>query len=297
MNSVSPLVSILTPAYNAEIYISQAITSIIDQSYSNWELIIIDDGSSDSTKDIIKSFQDSRIKLITQSNSGVSRARNRGLEIARGKYITFLDADDILPPQSISLRVQYLEANRDIDLVDGEVSIRDENMQKEQRRYTPYYRGKLLKRLLRLDSRVFLGICYFFKASLVEDLRFRSDITHCEDIIFYIELAHTHHIEYGFIADEIYWYRKIEESAMSDIDGLERGYLSLLDVVNSLKDISISDKLYLKYKISKILFLSWIFDAKNIKRAFLSLLYSINLKKPKLKLIKSRVHNHAPYER
>ena len=267
MHNLEPLVSIITPAYNAEKYIAQAIESVINQTYKNWELIIINDGSSDSTEDIIKSFEDSRIKLITQLNSGVSRARNRGLEVAKGEYITFLDADDILPIESIELRTQYLEKNRDIDLVDGVVSIRDEAMQKERRVYRPYYRGRLLKRLLRLDSRVFLGICYFFRASLVEDLRFRSDITHCEDIIFYIELASKHNIEYGFISDEIYWYRKVEKSAMSDIDGLERGYLFLL---NYLQNISIRQKIYLRYKVAKILFLSWWFDAKNHKRAIAS---------------------------
>ena len=267
MNNSSPLVSIITPVYNAQKYIAQAINSVLSQTYKNWELIIINDGSSDNTEDIIKSFEDSRIKLITQLNGGVSRARNRGLEVAKGEYITFLDADDILPIESIELRTQYLEKNRDIDLVDGVVSIRDEAMQKERRVYRPYYRGRLLKRLLRLDSRVFLGICYFFRASLVEDLRFRSDITHCEDIIFYIELASKHNIEYGFISDEIYWYRKVEKSAMSDIDGLERGYLFLL---NYLQDISIRQKIYLRYKVARILFLSWWFDAKNHKRAIAS---------------------------
>ena len=78
MNNSSPLVSIITPAYNAQKYIAQAINSVLSQTYKNWELIIINDGSSDNTEDIINSFCDERIIVISQSNGGVSSARNRG---------------------------------------------------------------------------------------------------------------------------------------------------------------------------------------------------------------------------
>ena len=93
-----PLVSIITPTYNSEQFIAQTIQSVQEQSYSNWELIIVDDGSHDSTKEAITAFckEDSRIQLYSlEANSGPAIARNTGIEKANGKYITFLDADDI----------------------------------------------------------------------------------------------------------------------------------------------------------------------------------------------------------
>jgi len=267
MTPLNPLVSIITPVYNAQKYIAQAINSVLSQTYKNWELIIINDGSSDNTEDIINSFCDERIIVISQSNGGVSSARNRGLEIARGEYITFLDGDDILPINSLKVRVDYLEKNPNIDLVDGRVSVKNITMQKETREYMPYFRGYILDRLLSLDSRVFFNVSYLFRANIVGDIRFKSNLTHGEDLIFYIDIAQKKDIHYSFVSDEVYWYREGDISAMSDIDGLERGYLFLL---NYLQNISLKQKLYLRYKVAKILFLSWWFDAKNPKRAIAS---------------------------
>ena len=95
------------PAYNAEKYIAEAIQSVLDQTFQDWELLVIDDGSKDSTAKIVNSFSDPRIVLIQQENGGVSVARNAGLDLAKGKYITFLDADDAIPNYSIRERVDY----------------------------------------------------------------------------------------------------------------------------------------------------------------------------------------------
>src|SRR5690606_29655357 len=100
--------SIILPCYNCQDYVGHAIDSVIGQSYENWELLIVDDGSTDRSPDIIRQYADSnfRIRVITQDNQGVSKARNLALENARGAYITFLDADDWLPPDSLKARVE-----------------------------------------------------------------------------------------------------------------------------------------------------------------------------------------------
>ena len=95
---MASLVSIITPTYNSAKYISATIQSVQKQSYQNWEMIVVDDGSSDNTISIIKEIQkeDSRIQLIIQEkNVGPAITRNKGIELAQGKYLTFLDADDI----------------------------------------------------------------------------------------------------------------------------------------------------------------------------------------------------------
>lgn len=95
---MSELISIITPTYNSEKFIGETIDSIQNQTYRNWELILIDDGSTDRTVEIIKKFQedDSRIRLIcSEKNSGPAVARNKGIENAGGKYLTFIDSDDL----------------------------------------------------------------------------------------------------------------------------------------------------------------------------------------------------------
>ena len=105
-----PFISVLMPAFNAEKYIECAIKSILNQSYSNFELIILDDGSSDQTRELINQFSDSRIKKIYQDeNAGLVTARNALVASASGKYIAFLDADDIAMPHRLEMQVSYLE--------------------------------------------------------------------------------------------------------------------------------------------------------------------------------------------
>ena len=92
------MISIIIPLYNKEAYIANTLESVINQDFIDFEIIIIDDGSTDHSVDIIRTYKDSRIKLIHQENGGVSSARNHGIEEASGEYITFLDADDIWRP-------------------------------------------------------------------------------------------------------------------------------------------------------------------------------------------------------
>jgi glycosyltransferase involved in cell wall biosynthesis len=102
------------PAYNQGQYIGEATQSVLEQSYPRWELIIVDDGSTDSTADIVKQFGDDRIKFIYQSNRGVSEARNVGIEASSGEYLAFLDADDKYLPHKIEAQVAHLDRERQI---------------------------------------------------------------------------------------------------------------------------------------------------------------------------------------
>lgn len=114
----SPLVSVIIPVYNSEKYIRDTIESVLKQTYKNFEIIVVDDGSTDITKIIIDELKkkDSRIQYIFQSNQGQSAARNKGIEYAKGKYIAFLDADDLFLPDKVEQQVAYLEAHPDCDI-------------------------------------------------------------------------------------------------------------------------------------------------------------------------------------
>jgi len=100
---LNPYFSIIIPTYNRANMLSKAIESVIDQSFSDWELIIIDDGSTDGTKQVVENFKQDRIKYIYQTNQERSAARNNGISNAGGKYICFLDSDDYYLPQRLEL--------------------------------------------------------------------------------------------------------------------------------------------------------------------------------------------------
>lgn len=114
--SAAPLVSVIMPAYNTSRYIREAIDSVLDQDYPSKELIVIDDGSTDGTLEVLRSYGD-RITLIEQRNQGSAVARNAGLAAARGEFIAFLDSDDIWLPGKLRLQVDHLLRHPEIGMV------------------------------------------------------------------------------------------------------------------------------------------------------------------------------------
>lgn len=109
---MNELVSIIMPSYNTSKFIAETIRSVLNQTYSNWEMIIVDDCSSDNTEEIVKSFRDSRIRFIRKgTNSGAAVCRNKALQMARGKWVAFLDSDDIWEPNKLEEQISFMEKN------------------------------------------------------------------------------------------------------------------------------------------------------------------------------------------
>lgn len=121
-SSIPPLVSIIIPCYNYGSFLPAALENVLQQSYTQWECIIVDDGSVDDTPKVAESFtqKDSRFKSVSQKNMGLSAARNTGLYHASGKYIQFLDADDLIHYNKLTIQSDYLEAHPSIDIVYGD---------------------------------------------------------------------------------------------------------------------------------------------------------------------------------
>ena len=109
----NPLVSVIMPAYNSRNTLADSIQSVVDQTFSDWELLIIDDCSKESMEDIADSFQDSRIRYVRLlSNRGVAKARNAGIAEARGRYIAFLDSDDLWLPKKLERQLDFMQTNQ-----------------------------------------------------------------------------------------------------------------------------------------------------------------------------------------
>ena len=122
-----PLVSVIMPVYNSDDYIGQAIESVLSQDYQNFELVLVDDGSTDNTREVIQRYTDSRIKYLHQENKGVSSARNMGIRHAQGQYIMPLDADDMMASASMTKHLEEFEMHPEADLVYSDVLLIDES--------------------------------------------------------------------------------------------------------------------------------------------------------------------------
>src|SRR5215470_11869971 len=123
LSTSTPLVSVIIPSYNYGQFISQTLSSVQEQSYQNWECLVIDDESTDNTSEVVAKFAraDPRIKYLHQKNQKQAAARNNGLRNAGGEYVQFLDADDLIESYKLKQQVAYLEQHTEVDIVYGGV--------------------------------------------------------------------------------------------------------------------------------------------------------------------------------
>lgn len=143
--------SVVMPAYNAELYIEESITSILNQDFQSFELIILDDKSLDGTLEIILKYAeiDNRIRVYrNEINLGIAGNRNKGVLLAKGKYIVWQDADDISYPQRLSLQYEYMEKNNLVGISGGSIEIFNERENLGIRRY-PIQDSKIRQKLFR----------------------------------------------------------------------------------------------------------------------------------------------------
>lgn len=123
----TPAITVLMPAYNAAPYIAEAINSILHQTFVNFELLIVNDGSADNTEAVVRSFNDKRIILTNRLNGGVAAALNTGLKVARGSYIARFDADDVCYPNRLTEQYDFMQANPQYHIVGTGVDYMDRN--------------------------------------------------------------------------------------------------------------------------------------------------------------------------
>ena len=203
-------ISVIIPTYNVEEYIEDCLNSIINQTFKDMEIICINDGSQDNTLKILKEYEtkDSRIKVIDQKNKGAGSARNAGLNIAKGEYILFIDADDFIELNTLTeLYGLAKEKNTDLIIFKSKNFINNPNEPFEEKynemeQIPSSFKNKVFsfKDLLKDFSRIDVTIwTKFFKHDLIENVRFDEDVIF-EDNLFTID--------YIFNAHRIYFYDK-----------------------------------------------------------------------------------------
>lgn len=231
---MSPRLSIIVPVFNAEKYLDQCIESIITQNYYDYELILVNDGSTDGSDTICKNYssKDNRIKYYSTQNRGASHARNIGIKEAKGDYLWFIDADDWIEPNSVNQLLNECDANPDILFFgfkrvfeSGDISIC------KIQAHTELYDKNLILEIERLftSSEAYFGYTWnkLFKRRIIEklNLRFNEDLTIKEDEVFSLEYCSNIH-SLKIYSHTPYNYRMLN-SSISHAKGTKRKMMNL----------------------------------------------------------------------
>ncbi len=201
---MEPTVSIIVPIYNAEKTLARCVESVLKQAYRDFELILVNDGSNDSSGDICDSFakDDSRVRAIHKENTGVSDTRNQGIAAARGTYVQFIDSDDWIAPEAVGLFVRTMEEN-DCDMVITDFyRVNGERVSQKGAIDTDGLmdRETFAQYMMQKPSDFYYGVLWnkLFKRSILKehDMKMDTSISWCEDFIF--------NLEYILYVDKIY---------------------------------------------------------------------------------------------
>ncbi len=207
--SKNPLVSILVPSYNHSKYIKKCIDSIVNQNYDNYELIVIDDGSTDNSPEILSELQKKYgFYLEFNKNQGLVKTLNRGLkEIAKGKYFAICASDDFWLPNKLILQVKFLEKNPNYAMVYGKVKVIDENdnFLKVKTEYANrnLKGGDIFKELLLLEFHPPVNCLY--RCNIVREIGFFKENIWAEDFDMNLRIANQYAI--GYINEYLFYYR------------------------------------------------------------------------------------------
>lgn len=232
VQSLSPLISVIVPVYNAERYLERCISSIVSQSYDNLEILLVNDGSTDRSRSICEKWskKDARILYLEKKNSGVSATRNAGLKIAKGEYIVFLDSDDYMLTEMCRTLYQKL-VETDADCVICSILEPNNNIWgcSSDIDYTSL--DNLKKDYIALQQTELLSPCWnkIYKKSLIksyfpEDMSFGEDLVFCLDYLKQCRLV-------SFIQDTLIFHEKENENSLVRKVDLNR----LLDIERVLE--------------------------------------------------------------
>ncbi|WP_411895056.1 glycosyltransferase [Winogradskyella sp. A2] len=218
------IISIVVPVYNAERYLRRCLNSIINQSYDNLEIILVNDGSTDNSLIICNEYakKDQRIQVLNISNSGSSVARNKGLDMVKGKYLSFVDADDYLYLDMYKILMQYMHDN-DLDFIEIEPHDQVKNFQYDGL-FSVESPIECTKRILRRTS--FAVWRRLYRTSLIEDMRFIPGIIH-QDVFYTMDLL-KRSTRNGYLNKPLYFYN-------TDSIGIIRGKYSLNKIETAIK--------------------------------------------------------------
>ncbi|MCP4521828.1 MAG: glycosyltransferase [Cytophagales bacterium] len=269
------LVSVIIPCYNAEKFIKETIQSVLNQSYSQFELIIVNDGSKDNSEKEILTFDDPRIQYISKENGGVSKARNIGIEKAKGEFLAFLDADDIFEKDNLKKKIEFLKTNKDIGLVHSLEQKFDHETRKNLV-VTEGKEGNVLNLLLEMSCTVIHSpASILMRNSLLQKIGgFDENLSTSADWEFWVRVASK--TEIGLIKEPLIKYRIHPDQMHLNVERMES---DMHYAFNKSKNSNVfMDEKHYKYCYSKlclILSASYIGDSKQYFKGLKFLIKSL----------------------
>ena len=250
-----PLISIIIPVYNGEKTIQKTIESVLQQTFKDFEIILINDGSQDSTLDVINNIKDERLRVFSYPNAGVSTSRNRGLALARGEFISFLDADDLWTPDKLETQLKALQNNSQAAVAYSWSDWIDESGQFLRSGGHITVNGKVFEHLLVRDFIESGSNPLIRRQALDEVGEFEPSVTPAEDWDMWLRLAARYH--YTTVPKVQILYRIAANSVSSNVVKMEEGSLQVLErayanapaSIQHLKQVSLANRYkYLTYK-------------------------------------------------
>lgn len=229
------MVSIIIPVYNGENFIRDSIESLLNQTYKNIEIIVVDDGSTDKTAEIVKTFE--VVRYIYQVNKGPSASRNLGMSLAKGKYIAFLDADDLYEPEKLQKQVEILEKNDNVDIIYTDMKLVDKNLHFRKIIKSDYVieDQKSFHAMLLFRQIVPIPPSIMIRRKCYDDgIRYNVNLVNAEDYEFIIKLAERYKFEY--LQESLYIYRRHEGNLTNQH---EKQIKAEIDIIKSLGKVKI----------------------------------------------------------
>ncbi|PPS43390.1 glycosyltransferase [Chroococcidiopsis sp. TS-821] len=224
-----PKVTVIVPAYNAERTIVAAIASVQQQSFGDWELIVIDDGSCDRTVELLSRVQEPRMQVYRYANAGVSVARNRGIARAQGEYIAFLDADDLWRQDKLECQVAALEQHANAAVAYSWTCVMNESATMIHPASPVWYEGNVYSQLL-VRNFLLCGSNPLVRRHALERVGgFDATLTHGEDWELFVRLAKL--VEFVVVPAAQVFYRQSPTSASAQVALMETRLLAVIDSV------------------------------------------------------------------
>lgn len=206
-----PLVTVFMAVYNGEHFIAASIASVLNQSFEGFELLIIDDGSTDATAEVVHSFSDARIRFLSNgANRGLCYTRNKGVAEARGKYLAVLDSDDLALADRLRLQLAYMEANPDVAVCGGQALMIDRDG-KDIGRYPPMPVGREHMGMHVLFRNIFINPACMLRIAVIKELGGYRDYAPAEDYDLYVRIALKYQM--AILPDDLVKYRIHEANA------------------------------------------------------------------------------------
>lgn len=222
-----PLISVIIPVYNGEKTINETIESVLNQTFQDFELIVINDGSNDATLKIVESINDLRIKIFSYPNAGPNPARNRGISQANGEYISLIDADDLWVFDKLETQLQALQANPEVAVAYSWSDYIDESSKFLRRGSHISATGNVYQHLLLSNFLENGSNPLIRKQALVEVGGFHESLTHAEDWDMWLRLASRYH--FMAVPSSQILYRVSRDSSSCNIYKLESGCLQVIN--------------------------------------------------------------------